>query len=226
MTKLTNEQRLAAVRAYQNGDGSYDRVAARYHISGRTLRDLVALCESQGEAALAVSENHQHYPPELKKAAVQAYLAGQGSQREICARFQIRSRSQLRAWVQKYSDDQTAFCTTAADPDPPTRAPARKTTLQERIEIVAFCLEHQRDYRLTTATYHVSDSQIRAWVRKYLAGGATALQDRRGQPKPHHLMTENERLRAELRLIKADNHRLQLENTALKKLRSLERGWD
>lgn len=225
MTRLTNEQRLAAVRAYKNGDGSYDRIAARFKISGRTLRDLVALCESQGEDALVTPASQQHYPPELKAAAVQAYLDGQGSQREICARFRIRSRSQLRSWVKQYHNNE-AFGAGPPPPTPQTPPKARRTTIEERIEIVSFCLEHQRDYTLTIRTYHVSYNQIRTWVRKYLAGGADALQDRRGQPKPDHLMTETERLRAELRLLQADNRRLQVENTALKKLRSLERGWD
>lgn len=43
----------------------------------------------------------------------------------------------------------------------------RKTTQKERVEIVAFCIEYNKDYGLTVETYNVSYQQIYAWVRKY-----------------------------------------------------------
>ncbi len=43
----------------------------------------------------------------------------------------------------------------------------RKTTQEERTQIVAFRIEHNRDYGLTVENYNVSYQQIYAWVRKY-----------------------------------------------------------
>ena len=40
----------------------------------------------------------------------------------------------------------------------------RKTTQEERIEIVAFCIEHGKDYGLTIEQYQVSYQQIYSWV--------------------------------------------------------------
>ena len=41
----------------------------------------------------------------------------------------------------------------------------RKTTQEERIEIVAFCIEHGKDYGLTIEQYQVSYQQIYSWVK-------------------------------------------------------------
>ena len=57
----------------------------------------------------------------------------------------------------------------------------KKTTQQERAEIVAFCLEHGKDYLLTVERYGVSYQQIYAWVRKYEEKGIDGLADGRGR---------------------------------------------
>ena len=65
----------------------------------------------------------------------------------------------------------------------------RKTTQEERAEIVAFCIEHNKDYGLTVETYNVSYQQIYAWVRKYEEGGVDKLKDNRGRTKPAEEIT-------------------------------------
>ena len=45
----------------------------------------------------------------------------------------------------------------------------KKTTQEERAEIVAFCIEHGKDYGLAMEKYSVSYQQIYSWVRKYEA---------------------------------------------------------
>lgn len=57
----------------------------------------------------------------------------------------------------------------------------KKTTQEERAEIVAFCIEHGKDYGLTVKTYRVSYQQIYSWVRKYEENGVDGLTDRRGK---------------------------------------------
>lgn len=79
----------------------------------------------------------------------------------------------------------------------------RKTTLEERAEIVAFCIEHGKDYGLTVETYKVSYQQIYSWVKKYEEKGVNGLTDRRGKAKPENELTEEERL-----LLQPPQHRL------------------
>ncbi len=99
----------------------------------------------------------------------------------------------------------------------------RKTTREERIEIVAFCLENGKNYAKVIEKYGVSYQQIYAWVRKYEEHGVAGLSDKRGKRKAISEMTELERLRAENRLLQAQIKDKELEVALLKKLKELER---
>ena len=99
----------------------------------------------------------------------------------------------------------------------------RETTLDERIEIVSYCIEHGKDYQVTIQEYGVSYNQIYSWVRKYEEKGVDGLIDNRGCKKLKSEMDENDRLRAENRLLKAENRRLEVELAVRKKLKELER---
>ena len=100
----------------------------------------------------------------------------------------------------------------------------RKTTQEERAQIVAFCIEHGKDYALTAETYQVSYQQIYSWVRKYEAAGVDGLVDRRGKTKPEDALTEAERLRQENRMLQAKLKDKEMEIALLKKLRELRGG--
>ena len=47
----------------------------------------------------------------------------------------------------------------------------RKTTIDERKEIVDYCIEHNRNYKETAALYNVSYSQVYSWMKKYDSEG-------------------------------------------------------
>jgi len=102
----------------------------------------------------------------------------------------------------------------------------RKTTQQERAEIVAFCLEHGKDYLLTVRQYGVSYNQIYSWVRKYEAKGIDGLADGRGRTKPESEMTDTEKLQVQVKLLEAQLRDKQMEVDLLKKVRELKGdGW-
>ena len=100
----------------------------------------------------------------------------------------------------------------------------RKTTQEERAEIVAFCIEHNKNYALTIETYNVSYQQVYSWVRKYEEGGVNKLKDNRGRTKPMEEMTEVEKLKAEMKILEAKNRQLEIENAFIKKLQELKGG--
>ena len=73
----------------------------------------------------------------------------------------------------------------------------RKTTLEERKEIVNYCINHNRDYKNTATKFNVSYGQVYSWVKKYDSDGESGLTDRRGQRKTDDEVDELERLRRE-----------------------------
>ena len=102
----------------------------------------------------------------------------------------------------------------------------RKTTFDERVEIVQYCIAHDHNYAETARKYEVSYQQARSYTVKYEEGGVEALLDRRGRSKPQEEMSELERLRAENKILRAEKERAEMEASFLKKLDAIERGWD
>ena len=99
----------------------------------------------------------------------------------------------------------------------------RKTTYDERVEIVKYCIEDQNNYAETAQKYQVSYQQVYTWTSKYESDGVEALQDRRGKRKDENEMSELEKLRAQNKLLEAQNRRQQMEIDFLKKLEEIER---
>jgi len=218
MSKLSYEERIAAVKEYQAGKGSYKAIAEKYGIVAMTLMDMVATYEFQG-----LSKERKKYSKELKIQAVNDYLSGKGSQIEICKKYKIRGRNQLRAWI-KWYNGQKEFKERSSVKGEIYMTKGRKTTQEERVEIVAFCIEHGKDYGLTTETYNVSYQQIYSWVKKYEDKGVEGLTDRRGKTKPDSELTEEERLRQENKILHAKIKDQEMEIALLKKLRELRGG--
>ncbi|MEG2410144.1 MAG: helix-turn-helix domain-containing protein [Erysipelotrichaceae bacterium] len=56
----------------------------------------------------------------------------------------------------------------------------RKTTIEERQEIVKYCKEHDNEYKLAAEHFDVSYAQVYQWVQKYNEQGESSLEDKRG----------------------------------------------
>ena len=166
---------------------------------------------------------NKKYSPELKIAAVKSYLAGEGSLIQTCKKFGILRHAQLQRWILWYNGHREFKERTSARGEI-YMTKGRKTTQEERAEIVAFCIEHNKDYGLTVETYNVSYQQIYAWVRKYEEGGVDKLKDNRGRTKTVEEMTEVEKLKAEMKILEAKNRQLEIENAFIKKLQELKGG--
>ncbi len=169
--------------------------------------------------------NHKNkkYTAELKLTAILDYLNGGGSQREICKKYGILDHHTLRDWILWYNGHRE-FKERSSAKGEIYMTKGRRTTQEERSEIVAFCIEHNKDYGLTVETYNVSYQQIYAWVRKYEEGGVDKLKDNRGRTKPTEEMTEVEKLKAEMKILEAKNRQLEIENAFIKKLQELKGG--
>ena len=178
--------------------------------------------ETMGPSAF--SGKAKRYSKELKEQAVSAYLSGQGSINEICKIFKIRDSHSLRDWIKKYNGHEELKASGTGGATIMTTG--RKTTFDERIEIVQYCIAHDHNYAETATKFEVSYQQARSYTVKYEEGGVEALRDRRGRTKPREEMSEVEILRAENKILRAEKERAEMEASFLKKLDKIERGWD
>jgi transposase len=98
----------------------------------------------------------------------------------------------------------------------------RKTTLEERVEVVKYLIETEIDYHKTSIKFKVSYQQVYQWYQKYLLKGVEGLIDRRGIKKQKHELEENEILRRENERLRRALELSQAEIEVLKKNEELE----
>lgn len=220
---LTDEERIAAVQDVLNGNGGCKQIAPKYGINHETLRQYVRIAKTEGIDAVKVQKSNRRYSVEIKLQAVKEYLSLKSSLNEICAKYKIRSRSLLQQWISWYNSGKD-FKERTRSERRITMNKGRKTTKEERIEIVSFCIENGKNYGLTMEKYGVSYQQIYSWMRKYEEKGVDGLNDRRGKAKPEDKLTEADRLRMENKILQAKLKEMEMENKLLKKLRDLRGG--
>ena len=144
-----------------------------------------------------------------KEIAVQEYLSGLESLRDICKKYKISSTRILRQWIALYNGHKELKASGTGGSSLMTEG--RKTTFEERVEIASYCISHDHNYAETSEKFKVSYQQARNHTIKYETGGVTALQDKRGKRKPKDSLTEMEKLQAELKLEKAKRQRAEME---------------
>ena len=157
----------------------------------------------------------------MKQQAVLDYLAGYGSQNDICKKYGIRSKGKLQTWIKKYNGCEVLKSSGTGGNNIMTTG--RKTTFDERIEIVQYCIAHDHNYAETAEEYQVSYQQARNYTIKYESKGVEALKDNRGKRKSLDSMSELEKLRAEVKILRAEKEHAEMEVAFLKKLEEIER---
>ena len=220
--KISFKTKLDAVKAYQNKEGSLKSIANNYKVHESAFRKWVMIYESQGEEGLMPSKTHKYWDKEIKLNAVHEYITGNVSLRDICKKYKISTDTILLRWINVYNKDRKRLKTTKSG-GKKLMIKARKTSFDERIKIVNFCVANRKNYALTMEKYKVSYQQIYSWVRKFEAKGIDGLIDNRGKSKPETELTELERLKLENKMLAARNAELEMENNIIKKLQEVER---
>lgn len=219
--KATYEEKLQAVLEYLKGDTSQKIVAKKYDVSLASFQTWIRKYKSEGETGLKPSVTYKKYSKETKYSAVLDYLNGTTSQEEICKKYRISSKAQLQRWILWYNGHNELKDSPSGGNKLMTKA--RKTTFDERIEIVKYCIANDKNYALTMKQYSVSYQQIYLWVRKYEQKGIDGLIDGRGKSKAESDLTEIDRLKSQNQILEAEKKRLEMEINVLKKLQEVER---
>lgn len=218
--KISAQEKISAIRRYLDGLSSQGQIAEQFNISKTSVQQWIFNYESMGEDAFFMNQN-KRYSTELKVQAVQDYLSGYGSQTDICKKYGVRSKSKLQQWILMYNGHKELKASGTGGY--PIMTNGRKTTFDERVEIVQYCIAHEHNYAETSEKYHISYQQARNYTLKYETNGVGALQDKRGKRKSEDEMTELERLKAENKILRAEKEQAEMEASFLKKLEEIER---
>ena len=218
--KFRLEEKIRIAKECVNGNISIYSAAMQLGIDSRTVCDWVRLYETEGVSAFLPRKGNRCYQPELKEAAVRDYLTGQGSLRQICKKYKIRSTYQLRTWIKVYNGHKDFKKQIGGS----RMTKGRETTQAERIAVAKACIANGKNYGEAAIDYNVSYQQARSWTLKYIEGGEAALEDRRGQrKKDQQPRTELEQAQIEIEQLKHKLKMLEMENHLLKKLEEIER---
>ena len=220
-SKFSTEEKLKWVKKYLNGEKSCTDISKECCVAESSLRRWVNHYTTQGIGALHTKSHNSSYRKEFKIVCVDAAISGKGSCREIAAKYGIPSPSLLAGWIKKYNANME-LKDYIPEKEIYMASARRKTTIEERKEIVEYCINHGNDYKGTAKTYDVSYSQVYDWMRKYRKDGESGLVDRRGHRKSDDEVDELERLRRENLRLKRQLEESNMLNALLKKVKELE----
>ena len=219
--KVLPEIKIKVVEEYLAGERSVKQISYNLQVSCYSVEEWIRKYKAFGSEGLMIKNRNTSYSPEIKVQAVTDYINGEGSLYDICISYNISSHGVLIGWIKNYNSHKIFKSHNKQGDRIMTNG--RKTTYEERIEIVSFCIANNEAYQATADKFKVSYQQVYAWVQKYKVNGYNALIDRRGKHKEADELTESEKFSAQLKLIEAENRRLKMENDFLKKLKEVER---
>ena len=89
-SKIDALEKVKIVEQYLDGEISQKGSAKACGVNKRSVKDWIRIYETEGPEGLLTPKTNKRYSKVLKLQAVQAYLSGEGSLNEICARFGSR----------------------------------------------------------------------------------------------------------------------------------------
>src|SRR5699024_9578188 len=203
LTKHTLDERIQAVLYVIESKKSVHVIAREFGVDRSTIESWVRKYRSDGVDGLKEAKKWKGYSKELKSQAVAYYLDGKASLKKTCEIFNISDPYVLRQWIKIYTSGKEIKSTSKGRG---LMAKGRKTTLQERLEIVQYTIANDLNYQEATEKYEVSYQQVYNWVRKYQQDGEQALQDRRGKSlDSKSTLTDEEKLQLRIKELEHRN---------------------
>ena len=218
--KYSKELKLEIVKRYLKGERA-SALANEYGIpntSSRRIFEWVHKYELLGERSFEHSNQNKSYSKELKQQVINDYLNGVDSLEGLANKYNVSAVEIVRQWIIKYNEGIEI-----KDYDPKGDVytmKSRKTTIEERLEIVNYVLTNDNDYKGAAYKYSVPYANVYKWVKKYNERGEDGLSDSRGRPsskEPKHELTDIEKKDIEIEKLKQELKRKDMVIEVLKK---------
>ena len=222
--KYTVEQKVKACEDYLSNKKSAIMIARELSMGKygrRKIYEWVYAYKINGSQIFEYKPKNTSYSKEFKEKVVKEYLSGKGSLESLANKYHIPISSTISGWIKKYNNHIELE---DYNPHPEVyMADTLKVSKQEKIEIVKWCLDHDRDIKLTATQFKGNYAQIYQWVRKYELNGEDGLDDKRGKRKKQEDLTEVEILQRKLKQSEAEKEEFRKKYELLKKAEQVER---
>ena len=179
-SRFTPKQKIEACEKYIKGHGSICSISDELGIAYESFRRWLLKYKNNGTVCFEESNINKSYSSEFKIKVIKEYLDGKGSFVDIAAKYNITD-SMVIIWVNKYNNGEEI-----KDYDPKREVysmKSRKTTLEERIEIVKYALDNNNNYKGAADKFSVPYANVYKWVKIYNEQGEEGLKEHRGRPK-------------------------------------------
>lgn len=213
--KFSKEIKITACKKYKAGKGSFGSIAKEVGCAEPVLRKWYYDYINHGDSIFDEKPRNDSYTVEFKLEVINEI--NKSSITSASSKFGI-SRSVAQKWFLSYNNGETI-----KDYSPCGEVytmKARKTTFEERIDIVKYVLENDNDYKGAADTYSIPYASVYQWVHKYLQYGEESLRDSRGRPKKDGFkreLTELEKKDIEIERLKRELERHKRAEEILKK---------
>lgn len=206
--KYSKEFKLKLLKEHNEKGISYWKLGKDYGIEASIIRRWGYAYDTFGEEGL---EKHNsdlcNYSSEFKQMVVAEYLEGNISIQDLTYKHKILAPSTVSKWIMQYNNHEKLTDSRKAGTYLMVKKiKARKTTLEERIKIVEHCIANANDYSASAKEFNCSYGQVYSWVNKYNANGIDGLKDGRGRNKSEDELSELEKLKAEIKMLKAEKN--------------------
>ena len=223
--KYSKEVKIQACIDYDEGKGSFNSIAKKIGVDRELVRIWYLKYKEHGYSAFDESSFNHSYSKDFKLQVINEYTSGKNSIPNIAAKYNI-SGGMISKWVEKWYNGIEI-----KDYDPKGDVytmKSRKTTFEERLEIVKWTIEHNMSYKDAADKYSITYALVYKWTRDYIDKGPEALKYQKRGRKPkseidESSLTEVERLKLELEKERALRKRRELELEVLKKKEELEK---
>jgi len=220
--RLSSEERWSIIKPIIENNISLKSTSTKLGISTSVIRAWIRKYNESGMSGLENGKGWKQYSENLKIQAVTDVLVKGLSKESVVRKYEISDSSVLRRWIKWYNSGKQLEATSLGRVGT-IMTTGRKTTLEERVEIVQYTIARNLDYKSAMEKYEVSYQQVYSWVNKYKDGGHDALKDNRGRNKSVEELSELELLKLENKRLKARNEYLEMESAIEKKLEELQR---
>ena len=226
--KYSKELKIEIIKRYLNGE-SATSLANEYNMPKSMSDKIIKLAhryEVLGERGFESSNTNKSYSKELKEQVIKEYLSGKETLTSLANKYNISTAEIVRNWVLKYNEGIEI-----KDYDPKGDVytmKARKTTFEERLEIVNYVLTNDNDYKGAADKYSVPYASVYQWVLKYSKYGEDGLKDRRGRPsskEPQRELTNEDKQAIEIEKLKRELERSKMVIEVLKKTSKYKNEW-
>ena len=218
--KYSKGLKLEIVKRYLKGE-SASSLANEYGMPKSMAENIIHWArrfETMGECGFDYSKTNNSYSKDLKVKIINEYLSGVDSLGGLANKYKISTPEIVRRWIIKYNKGIEI-----KDYDPKGDVytmKSRKTTFEERLEIVNYVLANNNDYKGAADKYSVPYANVYNWVKKYNESGEDGLSDSRGRPsskEPNYELTDLEKKDVEIEKLKRELERSKMVIEVLKK---------